>query len=34
MVITESLVDSVVIRWRRFEFPIQASPSLGFSWSL
>lgn len=30
MVTTESLVDSVVTKWRQFEFPIPASPSLGF----
>ena len=31
MVTTESLVDSVMSKWLPLNFPIQASPSLGFS---
>jgi hypothetical protein len=34
MVTTESLVDSVMSNWLRLNFPIQASPSLDFSWAL
>jgi hypothetical protein len=32
MVTTESLVDSLMPRWLPVNFPIQASPSLGFLW--